>query len=184
MIKHLLTTSLLSAALFTTATAAEVDFAHSEIEFDVSHMVVSKTNGQFTEFTADVDVKDGKLISASAEIKVDSIDTDNEKRDKHLKSGDFFDAEKFPTITFTSTKVTDDKLIGNITIKGITKEITLDLKFLGPVKGPWGKTRYGLNATGIIDRTEFGLTWNKAMEAGGVVVGDDVHINISIELTE
>jgi polyisoprenoid-binding protein YceI len=163
----------------------EVDKAHSEIEFSVSHLVVSRTRGQFHDFTADVEVEDGKLKSASAVIQVDSIDTDNEKRDNHLKSADFFHAEEFPEITFTSTKVEEGKLHGNMTIRGVTKPVILDMEFKGPVKHPFmDKTVYGLNLSATIDRTEFGLTWNKALETGGVVVGDKVDINVSIELLQ
>lgn len=183
---HLLAhTALITALLAPGAGAVEVDKAHSKIEFSVSHLVVSRTRGRFKEFTADVKVEDGKLVSASATIPVDGIDTDNDKRDKHLKSEDFFHAGEYPEITFESTKVSKGKLHGNMTIRGVTKPVALDLNFKGPVKHPFnGKTVYGLNLSTTIDRTEFGLTWNKALEAGGVVVGDDVAINISIELME
>ena len=147
-------------------------------------MVVATVKGQFQEFSADVMVEGDELSSVTASIPVSSIDTDNEKRDGHLKSGDFFSLEKYPNITFESTEVKDGKLVGNLTIMDTTKEVELDLEFLGPVVGPWGKTRYGLNLEGEIDRTEFGLTWNKALEAGGVVVGDTVKIAISVELTK
>jgi len=165
--------------------AAEVDKAHSEVEFSVAHLVVSRTRGQFHDFTADVNIEDGELVGASATIDVNSIDTDNEKRDNHLKSADFFHVEEYPELTFESTKVEEGKLHGNMTIRGVTKPVVLDMDFRGPVKHPFnGKTVYGLNLSGTIDRTEFGLTWNKALETGGVVVGDDVAINVSIELQE
>jgi len=164
------------------AEALNVDKDHSEIHFSVSHMVVSKTKGEFTEFDAEVVVENDKLVRASATIPVDGIDTGNVKRDKHLKGGDFFDAASHPSITFESTEVKDGKLVGNLTIRGTTNEVELDMEFLGPVKGPWGKTRYGLNLSGEIDRTTFGLTWNKALEAGGAVVGDTVTLSISVEL--
>lgn len=166
------------------AETLNVDKTHSEVHFSVSHMVVSKTKGEFNDFEAVVKVEDDKLVSVEATIPVDSIDTDNEKRDAHLKNSDFFDVVKYPNITFTSTAVKDGKLVGNLTILDTTKEVELDLEFLGPVKGPWGKTRYGLNLSGKIDRTEYGLTWNKALEAGGVVVGDIVSLSISVELTK
>lgn len=172
----------LTSLTLVSAESLEVDTAHSEVHFSVSHMVVSKTKGEFTEFTADVQVDGDALTSVSATIPVKSIDTGNQKRDDHLRSADFFDVEKYPNITFESTEVKDGKLVGNLTILETTKEVELDLEFLGPVKGPWGKTRYGLNLTGEIDRTEFGLTWNKALEAGGVVVGDMVSLSISVEL--
>jgi polyisoprenoid-binding protein YceI len=172
--------ALIPCSLF--AEELEVDKSHSEIHFSVSHMIVSKTKGEFGEFDATVTVEDDKLVSVSATLPVSSIDTDNKKRDDHLKGEDFFNVSTYPNITFESTKVEDGKLHGNLTILDTTKEVILDLDFLGPVKGPWGKTRYGLNLEGEIDRTEFGLTWNKAIEAGGVVVGNNVKLSISIEL--
>jgi len=180
----LLVLSALSPFSLFAAESLEVDYAHSEVHFSVSHMVVTKTKGEFNEFKAEVMVEGDNLTSVTATIPVSSIDTDNEKRDGHLKSADFFNAEKYPNITFESTEVKDGKLVGNLTILETTKEVELDLEFLGPVVGPWGKTRYGLNLSGEIDRTEFGLTWNKALEAGGVVVGDEVTISISVELTK
>jgi polyisoprenoid-binding protein YceI len=130
-------------------------------------------------------VEDGKLKSANATIAVESIDTDNEKRDGHLKSEDFFHASEYPEITFSSTKVMGSKLHGNLTIRGVTRPVVLDLELKGPVKHPFnGKTVYGLNLSGTIDRTDFGLTWNKALESGGVVVGDEVDLTISIELID
>ncbi|WFB35021.1 YceI family protein [Kiritimatiellota bacterium B12222] len=173
-----------AAAFHLSAKELDVDKSHSEIQFTVSHMVVSKTKGQFKEFEAKVDVTDGKLVSVNATIPVSSLDTDNEKRDSHLKSPDFFNEAEYPNITFVSTKVEAGKLHGKLTILDVTKDVVLDLEFLGPVTSPWGKTVYGLNLDGEIDRTEFGLTWNKALEAGGVVVGDMVHLSISVELTE
>jgi polyisoprenoid-binding protein YceI len=176
------------AVLFTlglnAAESLDVDKAHSEVHFSVSHMVVTKTKGEFNEFDAKVMVEGDDLVSVSATIPVASIDTDNEKRDEHLRSADFFNVEKFPNMTFESTEIKDGKLIGNLTILETSKEVELDLEFLGPVTGPWGKTRYGLNLNGEIDRTDFGLTWNKALETGGVVVGDKVSLSISVELTK
>lgn len=165
-----------------TAAELKVDKAHSEVHFSVSHMVVSKTKGEFKEFDAQVVVEDDKLVRVKATIPVSSIDTDNTKRDDHLKSADFFNAEQYPEITFESTKVEDGKLTGNLTIMGTTKEVVLDLAFLGPVTNPWGQVVYGLNMEGEINRTDFGLTWNKAIETGGVLVGEEVKIAISIEL--
>lgn len=173
---------VLAALPLVASETLEVDTAHSEVHFAVSHMVVSKTKGEFKEFDAVVKIDGDALSSVVATIPVSSIDTGNEKRDDHLRGADFFNVEKYPNITFESTAVKDGKLVGNLTILETTREVELDLEFLGPVKGPWGKTRYGLNLTGEIDRTEFGLTWNKALEAGGVVVGERVSLAISVEL--
>jgi polyisoprenoid-binding protein YceI len=179
-------TILLLSAFFTTfihaAETLQVDKAHSEVHFSVRHMVVATVKGEFNEFDATVKVDGDNLVSVEATIPVSSIDTGNEDRDAHLKNADFFDMENYPNITFVSTGIEDGKLIGDLTILETTKEVVLDLEFLGPVVGPWGKTRYGLNLSGEIDRTEFGLTWNKALEAGGVVVGDTVKLSISVEL--
>lgn len=178
------TLSLLALSQLTAVEKLNVDTAHSEVHFSVSHMVVARTKGEFNEFEAEVMVDGDTLTSVKATIPVSSIDTDNQKRDDHLRSPDFFNVEKYPNITFESTKIEDGKLIGNLTILETTKDVELDLEFLGPVVGPWGKTRYGMNLEGEIDRTEFGLTWNKALEAGGVVVGETVKIAISVELTK
>ncbi|MGA0334432.1 MAG: YceI family protein [Kiritimatiellia bacterium] len=172
----------LPSALF--AETLTVDKAHSEVQFSVSHMVVSRTKGEFSDFEAEVKVEQDQLVSVSATIPVASIDTDNEKRDGHLKGADFFNVEKYPNITFESTKIEDGKIFGNLTIMETTKEVVLDLEFLGPVKNPWGQMVYGLNMSGEIDRTEFGLTWNKTLETGGLLVGDTVRITVSVELNK
>lgn len=180
-----LSTRIAALALFPFFISAEemkIDKDHSEVQFSVSHMVIARTKGQFTEFNATVVVEEDQLVSVKAEIPVSSIDTGNKKRDEHLRSDDFFDAEQHPAITFESTESKEGKMHGNLTIKGITKDVALDLEFLGPVVDPWGNTRYGLNLSGEIDRTEFGLTWNAAMETGGVVVGDTVRLAISVEV--
>jgi polyisoprenoid-binding protein YceI len=174
--------SFLSSFSLLAVESLEVDKAHSEVHFSIRHMMVARVKGEFGKFEANVLMDGDKLSSVTATIPVESIDTDNEKRDDHLRSADFFNIEEYPNITFESTEVKGDKLIGNLTILDTTKEVELDLEFLGPVVGPWGKTRYGLNLEGEIDRTEFGLTWNKALETGGVVVGDTVRLAISVEL--
>jgi len=123
---------------------------------------------------------------ATAKIPVSSIDTDNEKRDAHLKSPDFFDAEKYPYITFTSKQVSDVegnqfKVTGDLTIKGITKPVTLSVEYLGSAVDPWGNERVAFNAHGTIDRRDFGLTWNKVLETGGLLVGNEVRIILEVE---
>ncbi len=180
-----LSTRIAALALLPFVVSAEemkIDKDHSEVQFSVSHMVISKTKGEFTEFDAAVVVENDELVSVKAEIPVSSIDTGNKKRDEHLRSADFFNVDEYPNMTFESTRIEDGKLHGKLTIMETTKEVALDLEFLGPVKDPWGNTRYGLNLSGEIDRTEFGLTWNAAMETGGVVVGETVSMTISIEV--
>ena len=191
MFKYLFSFVALLLMLTVSAGAAEwnIDAAHSSVGFSVRHLVVSKTTGNFKDFSGTVNFDAKKMAEGSAEwtIKVASIDTDDAKRDDHLRSADFFDAEKFPTMTFKSKKVVPGKennfkLIGDLTIKGVTKEVTFDVEFNGVVNDPWGGTRAGFSAVSKIDRQEFGMTWNKALDAGGVVVGNEVKIMIEVEL--
>jgi polyisoprenoid-binding protein YceI len=146
--------------------------------------------GDFTKYKAAItgDAKDAPKASLEVTIEVGSINTGVADRDKHLKSPDFFDVANFPTITFKSKKIVKAgksglKITGDLTIKGVTKEVVLEAKDVSaPVKDPWGNLRIGLTATTKIDRRQFGLTWNKALDAGGVVVGTDVHIVLEVEL--
>ncbi|HEY3355617.1 MAG TPA: YceI family protein [Polyangia bacterium] len=173
------------------APAWEVDAAHTHIGFSVRHLMVSNVKGEFTKYKVkiDGDAKDAPKAGIDVAIDVASINTGVADRDKHLKSPDFFDAAKFPTITFKSKKITKAgkglKIAGVLTIRGVAKDVVLEAKDIsGPIKDPWGNQRLGLTATTKIDRRQFGLTWNKALEAGGVVVGTDVNINLEIELMQ
>lgn len=162
------------------------DPTHASIGFSVPHLVISKVKGSFTDFSASLKTDDsGKLTAASAVIKVDSISTANEDRDKHLKSADFFDSASFPEIRFESTAVEgsgeDYSLKGNLTIRDITKEVVLPAKVRGPVQDPWGNTKIGFETSITIDRTQYGLTWSKALETGGLVVGNEVDIHVDLE---
>jgi polyisoprenoid-binding protein YceI len=145
-------------------------------------------HGRFDRFdgTIEFDPKDPKATVVRGTIESASIDTNHEKRDKHLRSADFFDVEKYPTLTFESTGVThvngkNGKLAGSLTIHGVTKPVVLDVTFLGRGKDPWGNVRAGFTATLNIDRKDFGLNWNKVLETGGVLVGDEVAIRIDAE---
>ncbi|MCT1558360.1 YceI family protein [Helcobacillus massiliensis] len=165
----------------TTGTWA-LDAAHSAASFTVRHAGISRVRGQFDSIDGSMVVGDGKDdVKYTATLQVDSINTGNADRDNHLKSGDFFDAEKNPTITFTSTEVKGDKLAGELTIMGITKPVELDYEFGGVVTDPFGTKRAGVAAETTISRKEFGLTWNAALEAGGVMVSDNVRITIEAE---
>jgi polyisoprenoid-binding protein YceI len=172
-----------------TATTWQIDPAHTEVGFVVKHMMFAKVRGGFNEFTGTIEQgENGDLAtgSFSANIVTSSVDTGNEDRDKHLRSGDFFDAEKFEAITFNSTSIerlSDDKLkvTGELTIRDITKTITLDVTETGTGVDPWGNMRIGIQAEGTINRKEFGLTWNQALEAGGVLVGDEVTLTIEAQ---
>ncbi len=159
------------------ATKWNLDPAHSEITFKVRHMMISNVKGEFTDFNVDLESEDDtfKNVTASAEIKTDSINTKSADRDAHLKSADFFNAEQNPLITFKTNSLNDD-VSGDITINGVTKPINLDVEFGGVNVDPWGNTKAGFSFEGKIKRSDFGLNWNAALEAGGVMVSDDVKI--------
>jgi polyisoprenoid-binding protein YceI len=163
-----------------------LDKAHTTVSFVARHMMVSKVRGHFNEFEGKIVVgEDPTLSEVEVTIDVASIDTREPQRDAHLKSPDFFEAEKWPKMTFTSTRVHggpgDWKVTGDLTIRDVTRPVTLDLEFLGASPDPWGGKRIGFTATTTIDRTDFGLSWNAAIETGGVVVGRDVKIEIDAE---
>lgn len=167
----------------------QIDQAHSTIGFEVKHMMVSKVKGQFTNYSADVEVDNLEdLTSAKIDITIDttSINTSNEDRDNHLKSAEFFDIEQFPDIKFNSTNITKDgddyKVSGDLTIKDVTKPAVFDVEYGGKGTNPWGVEVYGFEAETKIDREEFGLTWNAALETGGVLVGKDIKIKVELEL--
>ena len=163
-----------------------IDPAHSEIGFVVRHLMVSKVRGQFTKFEGSITTADDPLQSTgTATIDLGSINTNNEQRDGHLRSADFFDADSHPTMTFTSTglRQSGDKFIatGDLTIRDITKPIELEVEVNGFGPDPYGGTRAGLTATGQINRSDFGVTWNAAIEGGGVVVSEKVQLVLEVE---
>jgi polyisoprenoid-binding protein YceI len=164
-----------------------VDSEHSTIEFRVAHMVVSKTSGRFMDYTGfiDMDAEAGTVKAIEATIKTASINTNHEKRDAHLRSPDFFDVEKYPAITYTMKSYTqaDDvyQAVGDLTLHGVTKEIVLTGHFNGVAKDPWGNTRAGFSGEGKLNRKDFGLVWNKTLDNGGLVVGNQVYIKLDVE---
>jgi polyisoprenoid-binding protein YceI len=168
----------------------KLDTSHTNVGFSVPHLVVSSVEGRFKEASAKVSLDDADLAKSevSAEINAASIDTGDAKRDDHLRGPDFFDAKKFPKLTFKSTKVVKAgagyKLTGNLTIRDVTKAVTLDATLSAPVKTPWGNQARAAKLTGKLKRTDFGLKWNKGLEAGGVLVGEEVTLNISAEVTK
>lgn len=170
-----------SSALF--AGTYNVDVAHSNVGFKVKHMMISNVSGKFNDVSGsfEYDEKTNTLKALSGEIIVASINTADEKRDGHLKSEDLFDAAKFPKINFKATKIEKDSVYGDLTMKGITKNIKLDLENGGVVTDPWGKQRAGIELQGKINRKDFGISWNKVLEAGGVAVGEDIKLQISME---
>lgn len=165
------------------------DTSHSSIRFEVDHMVISEVEGTFTKFDGSVKTTKDDFSDAEIELTIDvnSIDTQDSKRDDHLKSPDFFDTQKFPTITFKSTAVkvvstNKYELTGNLTIHGVTKEVTLAMTYGGTVKDPWGNTKAGLKVTGTIDRTHFDLKYNSVMDTGSLLIGEEVTITCKVEL--
>jgi polyisoprenoid-binding protein YceI len=159
-----------------------VDTTHARVGFSIDHLMISKVQGAFKDYEASLHMHGGTLASATAVIKVASVDTGNKKRDQHLLAPDFFDAAKYPTITFKSKSVKGkDILIGDLTIRDVTKEVELKYTVKGPVKDPWGNTKVGFQGSCEIDRTEYGLTYSAAMEAGGLVVGKMVTLQIDLE---
>lgn len=187
--KPVLTLALaLAAAPAALAQSYTIDSAHSKAQFSVRHMMVSNVRGEFSKMkgTIDYDEKDPSAIRIEATIEVASINTGEPKRDEHLKSPDFFDAAKYPVITFRSKSARKTAnglaVTGDLTIHGVTKEVILQVEGPSPeVRDPWGNFRRGATAAAKINRKDFGLTWNAALETGGVVVGDEVTITIDVE---
>ncbi|MFN6093249.1 MAG: YceI family protein [Bacteroidota bacterium] len=182
------------AALGFTASAQSkwnVDPSHSNVKFSVSHMVISEVEGSFSgyEGTLDAPGADFNNSSINFSVNVGTVNTNSEQRDGHLKSADFFDVAKYPTMNFKSTsfkKTTGNnyQLEGNLTIKGVTKKVTFDVTYGGTVKDPYGNIKAGFKAKGSIKRMDYGLTWSALTEAGGMVVGDEVAIMFNIELAK
>lgn len=159
------------------ATKWLLDANHSEITFKVRHMMISNVKGEFRKFNAEIDADDDTFTNAktTGEIEVDSIFTNNEERDNHLKAADFFNAENNPKITFETNQMNGD-VSANLTVNGITKPVELAVDFGGINKDPWGNTKAGFSFEGKIKRSDFGLNWNAALETGGVMVSDEVKI--------
>lgn len=184
-----LSLTLCAAALFSSLHAAdyELDLTHSTVGFSVKHLGISNVKGEFKTFTGSytLDDKTKVLTKLAGDVTVESVNTGVEKRDNHLKSADFFDNAKFPKITFVMTKGSfkgqKGKITGNLTIHGITKTVVLDASVAGPAIDPWGNTKSAVSLEGMIKRKDFGLTWNKALEAGGFVVGEEVKLSIELE---
>lgn len=167
----------------------QIDSAHALLEFSVTHMMIAKVRGRFNEFSGIVELNenDPEKTNVTVEIDVQSVDTRQKQRDDHLRSPDFFNVAEFPKMVFKSTNVslidkTKAILTGDLTIKDITKPVSLTVEFNGMSKSPWGTTSAGFSAKGKVNRKDWDLTWNQTLETGGVLVGDEVDINIEIEL--
>jgi len=172
-------------------TTWQLDPSHVEAGFAVRHLMISHVKGRFGTVVGTVLVEDDDFATAKVDVTIDaaSIDTRESKRDEHLRSADFFDVEHFPTLTFSSRHVEPKgadryRLVGDLTIHGVTREVALDVVTEGRVKDPWGHDKAGFSAKGLIKRSDFGLTWNAALETGGFVVGDEVKLSIDVELTK
>lgn len=168
-----------------------LDAAHSEINFKVKHMMIANVTGNFTKFNVNAETQGDDFSKAKINFTADtaSINTNNEQRDGHLKSPDFFDAEKFPQLKFESdsiTKKSDDEFVmnGNLTIKDVTKPVALNINFGGIGKDPYGNTKAGFTVEGKINRKDFGLSWNAALETGGMLVGEELKIHSEIQLAK
>lgn len=168
-----------------------IDASHTLVEFGIRHLMITTVKGRFggVEGTIKGDMDD--LTGAEVDVKIDaaSIDTRDEKRDEHLRSADFFEVEKYPHMTYKSTKVTKtgDKtytIDGELTIRDVTRPVTLEAEFLGKAVDPWGNEKVGFSAKGKLNRKDFGLTWNAPLEAGGVLVGDEVTIQLEVQATK
>src|ERR1039457_6215688 len=182
----------LSLPVLAAAATWNIDPDHSNISFKVKHLMVSNVKGNFDKHTGTVEINDKDITKSKVQVTIDtnSINTSVQKRDEHLRSADFFDVAKYPTMTFVSKEVAkagNDKLkvTGDLTIHGITKEVVLDVDPISnESKDPWGSIRRGTSASTKINRKDFGLVWNKALETGGVVVGDEITINLEIEMVK
>ena len=168
-----------------------IDPTHSEVGFKIKHLMITNVSGKFEGFEAEVQTEDEDFATAriEAKIKTGSINTNNLQRDEHLRNSDFFEVEKHPEILFTSTrieKIDKDNFVlhGNLTLKGITKPVRLNVEYSGTTKDPWGNQKAGFVITGKINRNEFGLSFNAALEAGGLVLGEEVKINSEIQLVK
>ena len=175
--------ALLTSSVVFAADTYTIDPNHTSFSFTVKHMMISNVPGEFDKFDGQVIYSPTDLANSKANVTIDvsSINTRIDKRDAHLKSPDFFDAAQFPTITFVSTKFTPTAITGNLTMKGVTKEITIPVTISGPVKTMMGGQAIGITGSVTINRQDYGVNWNKVLDQGGVAVSNDVAISISIE---
>lgn len=171
--------------------AWKIDSSHSAIRFSVRHMMVANVHGEFKKFEGEIEFDEQDAAASTVDVKIDarSIDTREPQRDAHLRSADFFDAEKYPHLSFRSKSVemvNDNRarILGDLTIRDVTKPVTLEAEYSGQAKNPYGRIVAGFNALARINRKDWGLTWNVALETGGFLVGDEIAINIELELVK
>ncbi len=188
--KAMFTAAIMVLPSLATATTWNIDADHSNVGFSVSHLMVSHVKGNFNKYSGIVDINDKDITKSKVDVTIDasSINTNVQKRDEHLKSADFFDVAKYPTLTFVSKKWTKAakgalNVTGDLTIHGATKSVVLEVSpFSKEIKDPWGNIRRGTSASTTIMRKDFGLVWNQALETGGVAVGEEVNISLDVEL--
>jgi len=168
-----------------------IDSAHSEINFSTRHMMISTVRGRFEKFTGTVNFDEATPARSTVDVQIEaaSVNTKEAQRDGHLKSPDFFDAAKYPYLTFKSKRVDvvdsqHARLVGDLTIRDVTKQVVFDVEYAGQAKSPWGTTSAGFSAQTKINREDWGLTWNQALETGGVLVGKDINISIEVEIVK
>jgi polyisoprenoid-binding protein YceI len=184
--------SAVSAPEVTAITTWNIDPVHSTAQFKVKHMMISNVKGEFTTITGKLELNGSDINKSRVEASIDagSINTREAQRDAHLKSADFLDVEKFPTLTFKSTRISkmsvdEISVEGDLSIHGVTRAVVFDVEGpSAPTKDPWGNTRIGISAKTTIKRKDFGLTWNAALETGGIVVGEEVHITLDVEFVK
>jgi polyisoprenoid-binding protein YceI len=171
--------------------AFQIDYGHSHIQFSARHMMISRVRGEFQQFTGTIDLNEQNPAASTVDVQIDaaSINTRDPQRDAHLKSPDFLNADQFPHLTFKSSKVEVQgndrgKLYGDLTIRGVAKPVVLDVEFQGKSKSPWGTENYGFSAHTKINRKDWGLGWNVALETGGVLVGEEITIDIELEVVK
>ena len=167
----------------------QIDPTHTNIGFTVRHMVIAKVHGRFTGFEGSVTFDGERAVAAQVRIDAKSIDTQVEARDNHLRSADFFDVEQYPAITFESRRMESAggnryRVVGDLTLHGVTREVTIDTELLGRMVDPFGAERVAFSGTARLDRGDFGLTWNKAVEAGGVLVGDRIDVQLEVQVVK
>jgi polyisoprenoid-binding protein YceI len=184
--------STVTAPQATAVTTWNIDPVHSTAQFKVKHMMISNVKGEFTTITGKLELNEADITKSRVEASIDAatINTREAQRDAHLKSADFLDVEKFPVLTFKSTRVSKEDRVelaveGDLSIRGVTRNVVFDVEGLSaPMKDPWGGTRIGLSATTRINRKDFGLTWNAVLETGGIMVGEDVTITLDVEFVK
>ena len=169
----------------------KIDNAHSQVQFTVRHMMISRVRGYFDKFDGDIALDENEPSNTTVDVRIDasSINTRDAQRDTHLRSADFLDVEKYPYITFKHNRVQviDDqhaKLYGDLTIKDISHEVVLDVEYTGSAKSPWGTTSFGFSGRTVFSRKDWDLNWNAALETGGVLVGDEITVDIELELVK